>query len=386
MSLNIMGENGEYTKVAGNSGGGASSADKISYDNTQSGIEATDVQSAIDTIKAEFYEEITHVNTSLADKISVPKMAEGQIATIGQVLAVKAVNEDGKPTEWEVVENSNNKKSRKAWISNTVELPMYYEYGRSVLVNDELHILNSSGDHFKLFENSWIEDVKAPGRGAAPVVVLNGQIHSFNNGTHYKFNGSSWVTVSTLPYYPINWASAIVFNDEIHILGGDGNTSNKNYTKHYKFNGNSWVSVSTLPVNLTKGVAFILNDTLHIAFGTNIYAYTNNRWNKVTAMTENIPLSIFANAAVVINNELHIFGGEASLSLNDRQSNSHYKFSNGSWVKVSTLPRCFYGGSITVFNDEIHMLGGQEVSTDFYNGSTQITESCYRRHDIFTNI
>ncbi len=95
-----MGENGEYTKVAGNSGGGASSADKISYDNTQSGIEATNVQGAIDTIKAEFYEEIDHVNTSLEGCVKAPDASEGEIARIGDSLYVAEIDENGKPTKW----------------------------------------------------------------------------------------------------------------------------------------------------------------------------------------------------------------------------------------------------------------------------------------------
>lgn len=85
-------------------GGGASSADKVSYDDSKTGLNATNVQSAIENMKDEFHTEITHVNTSIAGKISVPEMAEGQIAKIGQVLAVKAVDDDGKPSEWECVD------------------------------------------------------------------------------------------------------------------------------------------------------------------------------------------------------------------------------------------------------------------------------------------
>ena len=76
-------------------------------------------------------------------------------------------------------------------------------------------------------------------------VVHNNEIHilgSYNNsGTtyHYKYNGSSWTSVSTLPY-EFYRGSAVVYNNEIHILGGGSGSST--YTKHYKYNGSSWTN------------------------------------------------------------------------------------------------------------------------------------------------
>lgn len=67
-------------------GGGASSADKVSYDNTSSGLTATDVQAAIDELNIECIK--TPVN---------------ETATVGQILAVNAIDSSGKPTEWKVI-------------------------------------------------------------------------------------------------------------------------------------------------------------------------------------------------------------------------------------------------------------------------------------------
>ena len=66
--------------------------------------------------------------------------------------------------------------------------------------------------------------------------------------------------VSTLPYEFYN-ASAVVYNNEIHILGS-GNSSY--YTKHYKWNGSSWTSVSTLPYEFYNGSAVVYNNEIHI--------------------------------------------------------------------------------------------------------------------------
>lgn len=72
-------------------------ASGIPYDNSASGLEADNVQSAIDEIKDEFYAEITHVNTSIAGCVKAP---DDEIARIGQILYVAEVGEDGKPTKW----------------------------------------------------------------------------------------------------------------------------------------------------------------------------------------------------------------------------------------------------------------------------------------------
>ena len=57
------------------------------------------------------------------------------------------------------------------------------------------------------------------------------------------FNFSKYIdeNVSTVPYN-FYLGSAVVYNNEIQILGGDGEV-----VGHYKWNGSSWTSVSTLP-------------------------------------------------------------------------------------------------------------------------------------------
>ena len=99
--------------------------------------------------------------------------------------------------------------------------------------------LNNNSSGFQQVIKEQIELLNLPYefyRGSA--VVYNNEIHIIGgNGTytkHYKYNGSSWTSVSTLPYNFYS-GSAVVYNNEIHILGG-GNGQ----TKHYKYNGSSW--------------------------------------------------------------------------------------------------------------------------------------------------
>lgn len=89
-------------------------------------------------------------------------------------------------------------------------------------------------------------------------VAIGSQRYSNNDE-----NLGKWVKASTLPYN-FYLGSAVVLNNEIHILGGYDNDS----TRHYKWNGSEWVSVTTLPVGLYLGSAVSFNGKIHTLGGS----------------------------------------------------------------------------------------------------------------------
>jgi N-acetylneuraminic acid mutarotase len=100
---------------------------------------------------------------------------------------------------------------------------------------------------------------------------------------HYKWNGSSWTEVSTLPYDFIN-GSAVVYNDEIHILG-----SSRDQTKHYKWNGTTWTEASTLPYMFDSSPAVVYSNEIHILGGQrgqkNHYRWIGTEWTNKFPLT-----------------------------------------------------------------------------------------------------
>ena len=125
--------------------------------------------------------------------------------------------------------------------------------------------------------------------------------------------GSACVSVSTLPY-GFSSGSAVVYNNDIHILGG-GNASIAQ-TNHYKFNGSSWESVSTLPYGFAYGSAVVYNNDIHILGNNssnaraNHYAIKNNV-RHIAAMSpkgthimlsDNEDINYVSNATKVSNN------------------------------------------------------------------------------------
>ena len=95
---------------------------------------------------------------------------------------------------------------------------------------------------------------------AASSGAVSGSAGGLHIGKYVDEQVSGCVSVSTLPY-SFSGGSAIVLNNELHILGSNNSSY---YTKHYKYNGTSWESVSTLPYDFYSGSAVVYNDEIHI--------------------------------------------------------------------------------------------------------------------------
>ena len=163
-------------------------------------------------------------------------------------------------------------------------------------------------------------------------------------------------SISTLPYNFLKGGCAVVLNNEIHILSGDSG-----YTKHYKYNGSTWTSVSTLPYDFRNGCAVVLNNEIHILGSysdnyTKHYKYNGSTWTSVSTL----PYNFYDGCAVVYNDNIHIMG-----SSNSNYYKYHYKYNGSTWTKVSTLPYNFDYGCAVIYNNGIHILGSN-YSSSYY--------------------
>lgn len=135
------------------------------------------------------------------------------------------------------------------------------------------------------------------------IVTIDGEL--YNEDVQFLVFNDIMLGLSDLPYDFYN-GSAVVLNNEIHILGsGDSG----NYTKHYKWDGSTWTSVSTLPYNFSSGSAVVLDNEIHILGSgsgyTNHYKWNGTSWTSVSTL----PYSFVYGSAVVLDNEIHILGG-----------------------------------------------------------------------------
>lgn len=206
-------------------------------------------------------------------------------------------------------------------------------------------------------------------------VVFNNEIHILgglsSDTAHYKWNGRSWESVSTLPYKFYS-GSAVVYNNEIHIIGTAYNeTQSRN---HYKWDGSSWTSVGLIThssFNAVKAVVF--DNKIHLVTyrmdsdGDTYkyhYTYDGSSW---AILSSTLPFNCDRSSIIVYNNEIHLLGGYNS-------SKIHYKFDGSSWISVGTLPYNFYEGDVAVIDNELHILGstGTAYRTKHYkyNGTS----------------
>jgi hypothetical protein len=151
-----------------------------------------------------------------------------------------------------------------------------------------------------------------------------------------------------------------VYENAIHILGSN---NSGNGQKHYKWDGTEWTEVSTLPYEFRSGSCVVYNDEIHIIGGIITGNGKHYRYDKETSAwvkASTLPVSVTNNSAVVYNNEIHIPG-------TNNNSNGYYKWDGEKWIDLGNLSYVFQSGSCVVYNNQITMLGsyGTKVTNYF---------------------
>jgi hypothetical protein len=213
-------------------------------------------------------------------------------------------------------------------------------------IHEEFYIADS--DMFIFYE--WVNKSQLPYNVLnSSVVVYNDELHLLGgtNGetNHYKWDGEVWSKVSDLPFSLVD-GNALVYKNEIHILNG---------TNHYKWNGVDWSKVSDLPYELSNGCAIAYLNDIHLLGGignlTSHYIWDGTEWSQAT----DIPFEFSNGSAVLYNRELHILGGT-----------NHYKWDAAVWMEASTIPHNYANGSAVVYDGIINLIGGDGTTTDYY--------------------
>ena len=172
--------------------------------------------------------------------------------------------------------HSHYKFDGSSWAKVSSILPYIFNNGSAVVYNNEIHILggtNGRTNHYKFNGSSWTKVSTLPRNfynGSA--VVYNNEIHILGGynakNKHNVFNGTSWASDKNLPgdyeYGDVYGDAAVVYDNAIHILGGKYSSTS---TYDYKFDGSSWTKVSTLPYGFNNGSAVVYNNEIHILGG-----------------------------------------------------------------------------------------------------------------------
>lgn len=193
------------------------------------------------------------------------------------------------------------------------------------------------------------------------VVNYNNEIHILGGGgsttqnSHYRWNGTNWESVSTLPYAFVD-GCAVVYNNEIHILGG-----NNSGTNHYKWNGFEWILVSTLPYTFARGAATVVFAADRIVIGggqsgstyyNNLYMWDGLAWTSIGPL----PTKMAFGSLLDYKGELILVSG----SLGDIK-HCMWSWNGVRWKKEDVvLEKLYYGNCVCEYQDKI--VAGPEVA------------------------
>lgn len=179
-------------------------------------------------------------------------------------------------------------------------------------------------------------------------------------GVNYGY----WANESSLPA-PRNQAMGAVINDKFYVLGG----YNSNYSEAssvYRLDTSAasptWQSFTPMPVRVYGSQAVVFNRQIFIPGGygesgpvsnMQIYSPGNNQW----LAGPPLPAPMGGVAAAQYNGKIYIFGGARE---NNQPTNTVYEYDpvNGGYAPKSRMPGPAYNASAVVHNGRIYVIGG----------------------------
>lgn len=270
-------------------------------------------------------------------------------------------------------------------------LPQPYRNGEAVTLNNKIYFVsgyakNSWPRHFYMYDpntNTWSR------KADVPVVLQNLALAASNDkiyaiggdpvrNTNFEYNPetNTWKTLAPMPTARQH-IDCGVFENKIYVIGGldswidpdSGTISKKNEV--YDIASNTWSEKAEIP-SLRNNPAIVALDSLIYVIGgggseTNIwtnlatvecYNVKTNTW----VQKNNLPYPVFKPAALVINNNIILFGGIATINGKDSCLNKTllYKAETDEWQEITPLPEenIFFG--CTNIGNKIYIMGGMK--------------------------
>lgn len=272
-----------------------------------------------------------------------------------------------------------------------------YSVTEMVLYDDNIHLI-SSYRHVVLpfvepvaaysnYGSLWMDSLYTPFPGSYNSFIYDGKYTCLlKDGLIFSLNSETgvWEKLTEAPYNHEE-GYVIVYNNEIHILGGanayNGRPDYRRY--HYSWNGTTWTNHGNLPFYCVSYMsAVVYNDKLYVmGVNTSASSYNNNEvysWNGTTWTKETNGLfALNESNSVVYKGKIHVFGGPSGSYM----SYYHYSFDGTSWVREEDLPYTFtrYGCAI-VYEGEVHLFGGDVYTWPAYMHREWDTEQNKRHY------
>ena len=174
---------------------------------------------------------------------------------------------------------------------------------------------------------------------------------------HAKCDDNVWSVVSEIPYdFMAKSGATLDCNGDINILGSWSDANGQSYY-HYKFDGTTWSSVSVIPIPQKGGCSLTDKEGyIHTFYNKQHYKF-KDVWTNVEALnattmgTSSIYMD-FSDACQDDNGKFYIAGSNGSYVY-------IYDSNNGTWSNTTTTYASVYSGyallreEVTIFRDKI---------------------------------
>lgn len=265
-------------------------------------------------------------------------------------------------------------------------LPEGYRNGEAVTLNEKIYFVAGYDStfwpqYFYKYDpllSTWTRMADLPGLTMnLALAAVNGKIYaiggdSFNNENYeYTPETNTWITLSPMPTARQHIDCGI-YENKIYVIGGL--TSWETITKKnevFDVSTNSWSEKSEIP-SLRNNPAIVTLDSLIYVIGgagsdTDIWSNiaTVECYNVKTDTWEqksDLPYDLFKPAAVVVNNQILVFGGVTTLNGESVCTDKAllYKAETDEWEEITPLPdiNIFFG--CTTIGNKIYVICGQK--------------------------
>lgn len=150
-----------------------------------------------------------------------------------------------------------------------------------VFLNNSSHWVYSTEDG-----STWTSELSSTNGTVSKAFVFNNNLYIVVGTDIYRYDTTAWTKVTTVPSIDghtsvsIRIGTVAVYDGAVHFaLGWQESTSNYNFRYHYKWDGTTWTSVSTLPVQGFYSNFIVLNNQLYLLIGSSTELNSFYRWS-----------------------------------------------------------------------------------------------------------
>lgn len=273
-------------------------------------------------------------------------------------------------------------------LESLANMPEPRNGGKAVVDDDFIYYIGGANVSF-VQDNCWRYSVKSnkweeltqmqTARAEQAMALVNGKIYVFggwlgnsfgmtDRAEVYDITLNQWDTLPPLPV-KITSASAVVYGDDIYILGGTIRETTVYFLKYNTIN-QTYESLPTFNAQMMYGSMILVNNKIYV-MGGNSYVKFEYRWHnnlfeydfdkKVWVEKTPIPDILTAGCAVVQNNKIHLLGGKDTYGDDDKgikQSHFIYDIATDTWETGKNLPYPICTSQSVLINGKIYLIGG----------------------------